>query len=159
MSSAAWGLSLGIYGCGLDGPDASEAAAELQPDGSVVIYDSWEDHGQGADIGTLTFAHETLKPLGLSPDQIKLVMNDTGVTPNSGPAGGSRSNVMTGSAVKVSCEMLLKAMKKDDGTYRTYDEMVAENLPVKYNGQWVASACTACSMEDAQGNPLLDLYV
>jgi aldehyde oxidoreductase len=147
------GLSLGIYGCGLDGPDSSEAFVELQPDGTVLVGDSWEDHGQGADIGTLTMAHEALRPLGLKPNQIKLVMNDTGITPNSGPAGGSRSNVMTGNAIKVGCEMLLKAMQKPDGTYRTYDEMTAENIPLRYNGKWVASACTACSMDDAQGNP------
>jgi aldehyde oxidoreductase len=60
---------------------------------------------------------------------------------------------MTGNAVKVGCEMLLKAMQKPDGTYRTYDEMAAENIPLRYNGKWVASACTACSMDDAQGNP------
>jgi aldehyde oxidoreductase len=147
------GLSLGIYGCGLDGPDSSEAFVELQPDGTVLVGDSWEDHGQGADIGTLTMAHEALRPLGLKPNQIKLIMNDTAVTPNSGPAGGSRSNVVTGNAIKVGCEMLLKAMQKPDGTYRTYDEMTAENIPLRYNGKWVASACTACSMDDAQGNP------
>lgn len=146
------GLSMGIYGCGLDGADASEAFAELLPDGALIGC-SWEDHGQGADAGAQTIAHEALRPLGLKPERIKLLMNDTGLTPNSGPAGGSRSNVMTGSAIKVSCEMLLNAMKKPDGTYRTYDEMVAENLPLRYNGQWVASACTACGMEDAQGNP------
>ena len=147
------GISLGVYGCGLDGPDSSEAFVELLPDGGVLVGDSWEDHGQGADAGTLTFAHETLRPLGLKPEQIKLLMNDTAVTPNTGPAGGSRCNVMAGSAIKVGCEMLLKAMQKPDGTYRTYDEMVAENIPLRYNGQWVASACTACSMDDAQGNP------
>ena len=80
------GISLGIYGCGLDGPDGSEAAVELTSDG-VLVLDAWEDHGQGADLGTLTFAHETLKPLGLTPDQIKLHMNDTATCPNSGPCG------------------------------------------------------------------------
>ena len=36
----------------------------------------------------------------------------------------------------------LKAMKKEDGTYRTYDEMVAEEKPLKYDGKWTAP-CTA----------------
>lgn len=146
------GLSLGIYGCGLDGVDSSEAHAELTPKG-VTIYDSWEDHGQGADIGTLTFAHETLREAGFTPDQIHLVMNDTRFTPNSGPAGGSRSNVVTGNAITVACQNLLKAMKKEDGTYRTYDEMVAEGKDLKYAGVWTASMCSNCSLETAQGNP------
>ena len=46
-------------------------------------------------------------------------MNDTGIAPNSGPSGGSRQQVMTGNAIKNGCEMLLNAMRKSDGTYRT----------------------------------------
>lgn len=145
------GVSLLIYGCGLDGPDTSRAWAEITPDG-VTVANSWEDHGQGADMGTLTIAHETLKPLGISPEQIKLVMNDMKYTPDSGPAGGSRSNVLTGNATRVACENLLNALKKDDGTYRTYDEMAAEKLPFKYDGQWTAP-CTACDVTTGQGNP------
>ena len=147
------GVSLGIYGCGLDGVDSSEAWAELNEDNTVTIYNSWEDHGQGADIGTLTHAHETLRQAGFTPDRIKLVMNDTGLTPNSGPAGGSRSNVMSGNATRVACELLIDAMKKADGTFRTYDEMKAEGLALKYEGKWVATDCSDCDMETAQGNP------
>ncbi len=147
------GVSLGIYGCGLDGVDSSEAWAQLNEDGTVTIYNSWEDHGQGADIGTLTHAHETLRQAGFTPEQIKLVMNDTGLTPNSGPAGGSRSNVMSGNATRVACEMLIDAMKKPDGSFRTYDEMKAEGLALKYEGKWVATGCSDCDMETAQGNP------
>ncbi len=147
------GVSLGIYGCGLDGVDSSEAWAELNEDNTVTIYNSWEDHGQGADIGTLTHAHETLRQAGITPDRIKLVMNDTGITPNSGPAGGSRSNVMSGNATRVACELLIDAMKKEDGTFRTYDEMKAEGLALKYEGKWVATDCSDCDMETAQGNP------
>ena len=55
------GVSLGVYGCGLDGVDASSAYAELNKDGTVTIYVSWEDHGQGADMGALVSAHETLR--------------------------------------------------------------------------------------------------
>jgi aldehyde oxidoreductase len=145
------GLSLGIYGCGLDGPDASEAGVELTAEG-VILSTSWEDHGQGADIGALGTCHEALRPLNLGPNQIRLVMNDTAVTPNSGPAGGSRSQVMTGNAIKTGCEMLLNAMRKKDGTYRTYEEMKAENIPLTYSGKWTASMCTPCD-ENGQGSP------
>ena len=145
------GVSIGIYGCGLDGPDGSEAVLELTSDG-VTVLTSWEDHGQGADMGALGTAHEGLKPLGISPDRIKLVMNDTAITPNSGPSGGSRQQVVTGNAIKAGCEMLVAAMKKSDGTFRTYDEMVAEKIPVRYSGKWAASMCSACDA-DAQGKP------
>ncbi len=145
------GVSLGIYGCGLDGPDGSEVSVELTPDG-VTLSSSWEDHGQGADMGALGSCHEALRPLGIAPEKIRLVMNDTAITPNSGPSGGSRQQVMSGNAIKNACEMLLDAMKKGDGKFRTYDEMIAENIPVQYTGKWAASMCTPCD-ENGQGSP------
>ena len=147
------GISLGIYGCGLDGADSSEIKVALNPDNTVTLYDSWEDHGQGADMGSLGTAHKALMPLGLKPEQIKLVMNDTAITPNSGPSGGSRQQVVTGNAIKNGCEMLLNAMKKPDGSFRTYDEMKAENIPLSYSGSWTASMCTNCDLETSQGSP------
>jgi aldehyde oxidoreductase len=99
-------------------------------------------------VGT---AHQALLPLELDPRQIKLVMNDTALAPNSGPSGGSRSQVMTGQAIKDGCEKLLAAMRKPDGTFRTYDEMVAEKLPLKHVGKWT-SPNTALDA-NSQGNP------
>ena len=145
------GVAVGVYGAGLDGPDTSETDVELNPDGTVTIFNTWEDHGQGADMGTLAVAHEALRPLALATDQIRLVMNDTSKCPNSGPAGGSRSQVVTGQAIRVGCEELLKAMKKANGSYRTYEEMQAEGLPTKVHGKWTAPAkdCDA----NGQGSP------
>ena len=145
------GISLGMYGCGGDGPDPSAVAAELGPDNSVTIYNTWSDHGQGADAGTLGTAHEALRPLGVPPEKIRLVMNDMATCPDSGPSGGSRQQVVTGRAIIAACQALLDAMRKPDGSYRTYDEMHAENLPVKYEGQWT-TPCTVCD-ENGKGDP------
>ena len=95
---------------------------------------TWEDHGQGADMGCIGTAHEALKPLHLRPDQIHLLLSDTSKAPNSGAAAASRSQVMVGNAIVDSCNKLLDAMRKADGTYRTYDEMVAEGIPTFYEG-------------------------
>ena len=145
------GISLGVYGAGLDGADSAAADAELMADGTVTIYDCWQDHGQGADMGTLGTAHEALRPLGITPDKIRLVMNDTRVAPNTGPAGGSRSQVVGGQAIINACEQLVKAMTKPGGGFRSYDEMVAEKLPLRLQpsgggrigGDAVLSACAA----------------
>ncbi len=145
------GVAVGVYGAGLDGPDTSETDVELNPDGTVTIFNTWEDHGQGADMGTLAVAHEALRPLALATDHIRLVMNDTSKCPNSGPAGGSRSQVVTGQAIRVGCEELLKAMKKANGSYRTYEEMQAEGLPTKVHGKWTAPA-KDCDV-NGQGSP------
>jgi aldehyde oxidoreductase len=146
------GVSLGIYGCGLDGPDTSESWAKLLPNNEVMMGNSWQDHGQGSDMGTLAFAHEALKPLGLAASQIHLCLNDTSITPNSGPSGGSRNNVVTGNAIRVSCENLLAAMKKADGTYRTYDEMVKDGIETQVYGKWT-TPCTPCDVETGKGEP------
>ncbi len=146
------GVSIGIYGCGLDGVDGAEVEVELTKTG-VTVYANWHDHGQGADMGVLGTAHEGLRPLGIKPENIKLVMNDTSVNLNGGPAGGSRSQVFVGNAIKNGCETLLTALKKSNGKYRSYDEMVSEGLPLKYKGSWASSMCTNCDPKTAQGNP------
>ncbi|THB68945.1 MAG: aldehyde oxidoreductase [Desulfovibrio sp.] len=145
------GISVGVYGCGLDGPDASEAWMELNEDNTVTVYSSWEDHGQGADAGCLGTAHEALRPMGIAPEQIKLVMNDMTKTPNSGPAGGSRSQVVTGRAIAAAGEALVNSMKKADGSFRSYQEMKDENIPLKVVGKYT-TPCTACD-ENGQGEP------
>jgi aldehyde oxidoreductase len=145
------GISVGVYGCGLDGPDSSGARIQLNPDNTFTVFTTWEDHGQGADMGALGTAHEGLRPMRVSPDRIRLDMNDTSRSPDSGPSGGSRQQVVTGRAIQNACEQIVKAMRKPDGTYRTYDEMIAENIPTAYDGKWSAPAVN-CD-ENAQGSP------
>jgi aldehyde oxidoreductase len=145
------GISIGVYGCGLDGPDTAEAWIELNADDTVTVYNCWEDHGQGADAGTVGVAAEALRVAGITPERIRLVMNDTSRAPNSGPAGGSRCQVMVGQAIKNGAEALVAAMKRSDGTYRNFAEMQAEEIPVHYTGQWTAPA-TNCD-ENSQGSP------
>ena len=146
------GITLGIYGCGLDAPDSAEAYVELTQSG-VTVYDTWHDHGQGADAGTLGTAHEALRPLGIAPDKIKLVMNDTATAPWGGPAGGSRSQLMIGNAIVNGCDQLIAAMTRSDGTFRTFDEMVAEGIPLKYTGKWGNATTNAGCDENGQGTP------
>ncbi|MCB2149549.1 MAG: molybdopterin-dependent oxidoreductase, partial [Deltaproteobacteria bacterium] len=145
------GISLGMYGCGGDGPDPSAVAVELGPDNTITVFNTWSDHGQGADAGTLGTAHEALRPIGVPPEKIKLVMNDMATCPDSGPSGGSRQQVVTGRAIIAGCQALLDGMRKPDGTYRSFEEMQADGLPVKYEGQWT-TPCSVCD-ENGQGEP------
>jgi aldehyde oxidoreductase len=155
------GVAIGIYNSNDDGPDEASSNVELTKDG-VTLFNTWEDHGQGADMGCVGTAHEALKPLGLKPEQIKLVCNDMAKAPNSGAAAASRSQVMVGNAIVDSCRKLLEAMRKEDGTYRTYDEMVAEGLPTLHEGYWKATLrnvdgeiqyCTGLDDQTGQGYP------
>ena len=105
-------------------------------------------------MGALGTVHEALLPLELDPSEIHLKMNDTGIAPNSGPSGGSRSQVMIGNALKNAADQMLVAMRKPDGSYRTYDEMVAEDIDLLYKGQWTASNASNCD-ENTQGAPFV----
>ncbi|MPM94268.1 Aldehyde oxidoreductase [bioreactor metagenome] len=61
-------------------------------------------------------------------------MNDTKLCPDTGIAAASRSHYMAGNATIDAARQLKDAMRKPDGTYRTYDEMKAEGIPTKYVG-------------------------
>lgn len=131
-----YGVGIAIAGYNVTGGpnDHAEVAIELNPDGTVTNYNTWEDQGQGADVGTLVHTAEALRELGLTKDQIHIVQADTKTCPITGPAGANRSHYMAGNAIIDGCNKLLAAMRKADGTFRTYDEMVAEGIPTKYLG-------------------------
>ncbi|NTV91440.1 MAG: xanthine dehydrogenase family protein, partial [Clostridiales bacterium] len=120
------GVAVAHYCVGGDFADFSEAWVELLPDGGVAVYNCWQDHGQGSDMGTLAIMHESLKPLNMPPEKIKLIMNDMATAPDGGVSAGSRGQVFFGNAMKDACDKMLAAMKKADGSYRTYEEMVKD---------------------------------
>ena len=148
------GIVCGQYNVTGAANDHSEVALELNPDGSVTSYNTWQDQGQGADVGTLVHTHEALRPLGLTPDQIHLVMNDTAICPTTGPSASSRSHYMAGNAILDAAEKLISAMRKPDGTLRTYQEMVDEGIPTKYKGVHDTSGRTKnLDPNTGEGNP------
>jgi len=128
------GLSWGGFNVTEGGTDKATVAVELNPDGTYTKYDTYQELGQGGDIGSLMLTLEALKPLGVTPEQIRLVQNDTKLCPDSGMSGASRTHFMSGNATIIAAEKLIAAMKKPDGSYRTYDEMKAEGLETKYFG-------------------------
>lgn len=130
------GISWGGFNVTEGGTDKSTVALEINPDGTFTKYDTYQELGQGGDIGSLMLTLEALKPLGVTPEQIKLVQNDTKLCPDSGMSGASRTHFMSGNATIIAAEKLLDAMRKADGTYRTYDEMKAEGLETKYFGTY-----------------------
>ena len=136
------GLAWGGYNVGLGSDDVATVAIELVGDGKFIKYDTWQDQGQGGDQGSLMCTLEALKPYfpNVLPDDIKLIQADTKYCPNTGESAGSRSHFANGKASILAAQNLANAMRKEDGTYRTYDEMIKEGIPTKYEGNWVAEA-------------------
>ncbi|MCL2227058.1 MAG: molybdopterin-dependent oxidoreductase [Oscillospiraceae bacterium] len=116
--------------------DDCELDVELAPDDTIICYSCWQDVGQGGDIGVLAHALKAFKPIDLSPDKVRLVLNDTGRAPVHGLSAASRSHYMAGNAMIDAANKLMDAMRKPDGTYRTYDEMIAEKIPTKHRGHY-----------------------
>ncbi|MDR1027937.1 MAG: molybdopterin-dependent oxidoreductase, partial [Clostridiales Family XIII bacterium] len=149
------GISCGGFNVTIGPNDRAEIALELNPDGTVTHFNTWEDPGQGGDIGSLVHAHKALAPLGLRPDQIRLMMNDTHLCPNTGIAAASRSHFMAGYATIDAADKLMDAMRKPDGTFRTYDEMAAEHIPVKYVGVYdTTGTCEDLDPNTGEGDPV-----
>ncbi|BAK46452.1 aerobic-type carbon monoxide dehydrogenase [Clostridium sp. SY8519] len=128
------GVSMGGFNVGKGFIDHCEDDLELCANGYINVYNTWQDLGQGADIGTLTHVLKCLEPLHITPDKVRQVVNDTKLAPDSGLSAASRSHFMNGRALIDAAEKLLNAMRKEDGTYRTYEEMIAESIPTRYRG-------------------------
>ena len=126
------GIGLGGFLCTLGMWDQASNALEVLPDNMIAVYNTWEDMGQGADIGTLTVTTKALEEIGFPAERIRLVMNDSHRCPDSGVAAASRSHFMNGKAVIEAAKLLIAAMKKEDGTLKTYQEMVDEGIPTRY---------------------------
>lgn len=150
------GVALGGYHVSM-AADTCEVWLGLNPDNSVTDYNCWQELGQGTDTGSLAFTQKALEPLHLRADQIKLIKDDTAIAPKHGASAGSRSAYVSGNAHIVAANMMLDAMRKDDGTYRAYDEMIAEGKPVLFKGVWTeATTRVANNPNTGIGDPMLD---
>ncbi|WP_027400407.1 molybdopterin-dependent oxidoreductase [Anaerovorax odorimutans] len=134
------GLAWGGYNVGLGSDDFAGVALELVGDRKFIKYDTWQDQGQGGDQGSLICTLEALKPYfpDVLPEDVKLIQDDSKYCPNTGESAGSRSHFANGKASILAAKNLADAMRKEDGTYRTYDEMIAEGIPTRYEGNWEA---------------------
>ncbi len=153
------GLAWGGYTVGLGSVDEASVAIELVGDGKFFKYDTWQDQGQGGDAGSLILAIQALREYfpDVSPDDIQLVQADTKICPNTGESAGSRSHFANGKATILAAKNLANAMRKEDGTYRTYKEMLDEGIETRYNGDWTAASewdyFDFLDPNDASGNP------
>lgn len=150
------GVAFGGFSVSGGPADSAGIALGLNPDGTVTNYNTYEDIGQGGDVAVITHTVEALKPLGIKPHQVKSVMNDSKFCPDTGIAGGSRLHFMFGNATILAANQLMDAMRKEDGSFRTYDEMVAEDIPTRYDVRYsntVVPGLKGMDPNNGQGSP------
>src|SRR5438270_2461444 len=79
---------------------ASYAIVRLHMDGSATVMAGTSDMGQGART---VLAQIAANELGLTPDDVQVVMGDTGMAPFDLQTSASRSTVFMGTAVAEAC--------------------------------------------------------
>ena len=158
------GIAWGGYNV-TEGPgDQCTVSLELNSDNKVVKRDTWQDVGQGGDVGSLVVTLEALRTTfgdkrKFMREDVILEQNDSKYCPDHGASASSRSHFINGTSTKQCAEKLYEAMLKADGTLRTYDEMVAEGIPTKYENQFLnESYGNLCSLDPntGKGNPNSD---
>ncbi|MEW5921362.1 MAG: xanthine dehydrogenase family protein molybdopterin-binding subunit [Bacillota bacterium] len=91
--------SLGLAGTGV--------AIQMHPDGSLVVYASAVECGQGV-ISVL--AQIAAEEFSVNPGDVEVILADTDSTPKSGPTTASRQTYTSGNALKIASEHLKKRL-------------------------------------------------
>ena len=100
-----WGFAAAYKNTGLGGgaPDISGADVELYEDGTFQVRSSAAELGQGlVTVMRLVVAEEMSVP----PEQVRVLVMDTDLTPNGGPTTASRQTFVTGNASRYAAKTL-----------------------------------------------------
>lgn len=105
----AWGFAVGFKNTGLGGgaDDCAGAEVELYENGLFEVRSSSAELGQGlVTVMRLVVAEE----LSLPPEQVRVLVMDTDLTPNGGPTTASRQTYVTGNASRLAARTLREAI-------------------------------------------------
>lgn len=154
----AWGFAAAYKNTGLGGgaPDKSGADLELYDDGTFEVRSSAAELGQGlVTVMQLTVAEEMAVP----PEQVRVLVMDTDLTPNGGPTTASRQTYVTGNASRYAAITLREAISS--ALAERYDvppkQIRFENGNVQVNGKTLSYADVAKEMK-AMGQQPRALY-
>lgn len=102
------GMACHWFGLGTTKPrDTSEIRVTLDPGGIVEVGAGVADMGQGSTATLRTIAAERL---GVPPQGIRLIHNDTALTTEGGPSNASRQTYFSGNALVNGLKQLIEAL-------------------------------------------------
>ncbi|GAB4538771.1 MAG: selenium-dependent xanthine dehydrogenase [Anaerolineales bacterium] len=104
-----WGFASAYKNTGLGGgaADISGADVELYEDGKFEVRSSSAEMGQGlVSVMRMIVAEE----MSVAPDQVRVLVMDTDLTPNGGPTTASRQTYVTGNASRYAAKTLRAAI-------------------------------------------------
>ena len=105
----AWGFAAAYKNTGLGGgaPDISNAEVELYDNGKLEVRSSSAEMGQGLVTVMQTIVAEEMS---VAPEQVRVLVMDTDLTPNGGPTTASRQTYVTGNASRYAAKTLRDAI-------------------------------------------------
>jgi xanthine dehydrogenase molybdenum-binding subunit len=105
----AWGFAAGYKNTGLGGgaPDIAGAEVELYDNGTFEVRSSSAEMGQGLVTVMQTIVAEEM---AVQPNQVRVLVMDTDLTPNGGPTTASRQTYVTGNASRYAAKTLRDAI-------------------------------------------------
>ncbi len=150
----AWGFAAAYKNTGLGGgaPDISKAEVELYENGTFEVRSSSAEMGQGlVTVMRLTVAEEMAVP----PEQVRVLVMDTDLTPNGGPTTASRQTYVTGNASRYAAKTLRDAITAVMAEkYDVRPERIRfENGIVHVNGHSMTYADVATEMKAVGQRP------
>jgi len=116
--------------------DKASASVEVRKDNCFYVHNTYHEMGQGGDICNMITMLETFKKYNIKPEQVHVDINDSKYCPDSGISAQSRSFVLNCGAINEAAKLLIAQMEKEDGTLRTYEEMVAEGKETLYEATY-----------------------
>lgn len=105
----AWGFAVAYKNTGLGGgaPDKAGAEVELYEDGKLEVRTASAELGQGlVTVLRMIVAEE----FSLPPEQVRVLVMDTDLTPDGGPTTASRQTFVTGNAARHAAQALRNAL-------------------------------------------------
>ncbi|MBE9523872.1 MAG: molybdopterin-dependent oxidoreductase, partial [Chloroflexi bacterium] len=104
-----WGFAAAYKNTGLGGgaPDKAGAEVELYPDGTLEVRTSSAELGQGLVTVLRLIVAEVFSVV---PEQVRVLVMDTDLTPDGGPTTASRQSYVTGNAAYYAAKTLREAM-------------------------------------------------
>lgn len=129
VSNAIFFPTMGTY-------DTAGTTIELREDNRFYVHNTYHAMGQGGNVSCLAATLEALKELNLKPEDVQVDIDDSEYCPDSGISAQSRSFVMNTGAIVQAANMIKEAMRKPDGTFRTYQEMVNDGIKTSYTAKF-----------------------
>lgn len=119
MKKRGSGIACTYFGMGNTArPNPSSAFIEVCEDGTAIVHCGASELGQGSDTALGQIAAEAL---GITPERVTMVSDDTMVVPEAGVTSASRQTYVSGNAIRLAAEQAKSILLGEVAEYMDRD--------------------------------------